>query len=77
MLATACVESLRLTMIKGPPVFPKPDYMIGKVRHVKELQLGEVVDRPNYFNSLCVHEKMYKKVFPHVDDIHYFQHWQQ
>uniref|UniRef100_A0A1I7XLV5 F-box domain-containing protein n=1 Tax=Heterorhabditis bacteriophora TaxID=37862 RepID=A0A1I7XLV5_HETBA len=69
------VHSLRLTMMRGPFVLPQPDYMIGKVRNVDHLELGEVVEKPNIFNSLVTYENVFKKVFPHVDDIHYFQQW--
>ncbi|KAJ1355574.1 hypothetical protein KIN20_013029 [Parelaphostrongylus tenuis] len=69
------VNSLRLTMMLGPLIPPQPDYMIGKVRHINRLELGEVVDKPNIFNSLITYESVFKKVFPNVDDIHYFQHW--
>ncbi|KAE9412196.1 hypothetical protein Angca_001343, partial [Angiostrongylus cantonensis] len=69
------VNSLRLTMMRGPYIPPQPDYMIGKVRHINHLELGEVVDKPNIFNSLITYENVFKKVFPNVNDIHYFQQW--
>ncbi|RCN34517.1 hypothetical protein ANCCAN_19640 [Ancylostoma caninum] len=69
------VTSLRLTMMRGPYIPPQPDYMVGKVRQVDHLELGEVVDKPNIFNSLVTYENVFKKVFPNVQDIHYFQHW--
>ncbi|XGW07174.1 hypothetical protein V3C99_017019 [Haemonchus contortus] len=69
------VKSLRLTMMRGPYIAPQPDYMVGKVRQVHHIELGEVVDKPNIFNSLVTYESVFKKVFPNVQDIHYFQHW--
>ncbi|WKY13552.1 hypothetical protein Q1695_004414 [Nippostrongylus brasiliensis] len=69
------VRSMRLTMMRGPYVPPQPDYMVGKVRQVDHIELGEVVDKPNIFNSLVTYENVFKKVFPNVQDIHYFQHW--
>ncbi|CAI4223450.1 unnamed protein product [Auanema sp. JU1783] len=72
----ACgVQSLRLTMMKGPYISPQPEYMVGKVRRVQHIEMGEVVDKPNIFNSLITYEKIFLKVFPNVDDIHYFQQW--
>ncbi|KJH51486.1 hypothetical protein DICVIV_02319 [Dictyocaulus viviparus] len=69
------VKSLRMTMMRGPYIPPQPDYMIGKIKNLDHLELGEVVDKPNIFNSLITYEKVFKKVFPNVEDIHYFQHW--
>uniref|UniRef100_A0A183F898 Radical SAM protein n=1 Tax=Heligmosomoides polygyrus TaxID=6339 RepID=A0A183F898_HELPZ len=69
------VGSLRLTMMRGPYIPPQPDYMVGKVRRVNHVELGEVVEKPNIFNSLVTYESVFKKVFPNVQDIHYFQHW--
>ncbi|PIO65259.1 hypothetical protein TELCIR_13082 [Teladorsagia circumcincta] len=69
------VRSLRLTMMRGPYIAPQPDYMVGKVRQIDHVELGEVVDKPNIFNSLVTYENVFKKVFPNVQDIHYFQHW--
>ncbi|ETN72199.1 hypothetical protein NECAME_13946 [Necator americanus] len=69
------VRSLRLTMMRGPYIPPQPDYMVGKVRQVDHVELGEVVEKPNIFNSLVTYENIFKKVFPNVQDIHYFQHW--
>ncbi|KHJ75788.1 hypothetical protein OESDEN_24596 [Oesophagostomum dentatum] len=62
-------------MMRGPFIPPQPDYMVGKVRQVNHLELGEVVEKPNIFNSLVTYERVFKKVFPSVQDIHYFQHW--
>ncbi|KAK6016632.1 hypothetical protein OSTOST_17881 [Ostertagia ostertagi] len=66
------VRSLRLTMMRGPYIPPQPDYMVGKVRQIDHIELGEVVDKPNIFNSLVTYENVFKKVFPNVQDIPLF-----
>ncbi|CAJ0582664.1 unnamed protein product, partial [Mesorhabditis spiculigera] len=70
-------ESLRLTMMKGPYVPSLPDYMIGKVRHVQKLEMVEVVEKTNIFNTLITYEKMLHKVFPNVEDVNFLQDWRR
>ena len=69
------VSSLRMTMLRGPLVPHDANFIFGKVRGIKSLQLGEVVEKPNIYNRLIVYEPLFKKVFPYVDEIHFFQQW--
>jgi len=74
-LSTCLVRSLRLTMMRGPFIVPQPDYLLSKVPCVERLELGEVVAKPNIFNCLIQYEQLFKKVFPNVAYITFFQHW--
>ncbi|CAD6199825.1 unnamed protein product [Caenorhabditis auriculariae] len=70
------VESLKLSMMRGPKIVPRPAYMVGKVRGVKAVELVEIVEHPTRLIKIEAFRTPFEKVFPMAaDNITIRQQW--